>query len=416
MMRLKGHHDIIHELTWSRDDNILLSSSADGSVKIWNVADKDADIPDKLAYLENDKMFFVCELIHPSYVYSAKFYKEEDNISTPFKIIATICYDQTIKFWMFAISEKGEYLYNSCLKTIHMLNIDSMKKALIENKLDMDFLQNPTISAYCHPNCLEFDRNGRMFVGDSLGLIRVWDVSYTDDEIYADNYFIIKQKEIEDDVINKIIVDPNDENRLIVHSRDSCIRIIEYNHDLKKDAKVRIRFFGASAQYQMIMSCISPDGNFLASGSESGNIFVWNVPTGELFSQDYNCKFIDSTCDVDWNNKYNMLATSGFGESYPVLMYVYEKGQKEIDFSLGKNLAEEEIFSEKETLMSTPRKAKTLNKSRYSDEKRSNSRTDIDKYSNYSEERSFSRGGRDDSGERIFETPPKPDDRESRFY
>ena len=357
-MKLKGHYDIIHELTWSQDDNLLISASGDGSVKIWNVAEKDEDVPDKLFYLENDRYFYVWELIHPSFVYSAKFYREEDKVANPFKIITTIWYDQTIRFWMFAINDKGEYLYNRWIRSIHMLNIDNMKKVLIENKVDMDFLQNPTLSSFVHPNWLAFGKNGKMFVGDSIGLIRIWDVSYEDGEIYADNYFIIKQAEIEDDVINKIIVDPNDENRLIVHSRDSWIRIIEYSTNMKKNAKVRVRLFGASTQYQMILSWISPDGTFLASGSESGSIFIWNVPTGELFSQDYNCKFIDSTCDVDWNSKYNMVATSGFGESYPILLYVYEKDQKEIDFALGKNLASEEFYSEKETLFSTPRKSK----------------------------------------------------------
>ena len=283
IMKLKGHHDIIHELSWSQDDNLLISASGDGSVKIWNVAEKDEDIPDKLSYLENDRHFYICELIHPSYVYSAKFYKEDDKAANPYKIIATIWYDQAIRFWMCAINERGEYLYNKCIKSMHMLNIDNMKKVLIENKVDMDFLQNPTIVEHIYPNCLTFDRSGKMFIGDSIGLIRVWDVSYEDEEIYAENYFIIKQSEIEDDIINKIIVDPNDENRLIVHSRDSCIRIIEYNQTLKKNVKIRGRLFGASTQYQMILSWLSPDGTFLASGSESGNMFIWNVPTGELF-------------------------------------------------------------------------------------------------------------------------------------
>lgn len=309
LMKLKGHHDIIHELAWSKYDNILISASADGSVKVWNVSDKDADIPDKLNHNENDKLFFVCEFIHPSYVHSAKFYKEDDDVDQPYKIIATACYDQTIRFWMFVINDRGEYLYNSCIRSVHMMNLDSMKRALVENKLDMDFLQNPTIANYVYPNCIAFDRNGKMFVGDSIGLIRSWDIYYVDQELYADNYFIIKHKEIEDDVINKIMVDPNDEDRLVVHSRDSCIRIIQYDRDLKKDAKVRIRLFGAKSQYQMIQSCISPDGTYLASGSETGNIFVWSIPTEELFSDDYNCKFLDSTCDVDWNNKFNMIAT-----------------------------------------------------------------------------------------------------------
>jgi WD40 repeat protein len=221
LMKLKGHHDIIHELSWSADDNILISGSADGSVKIWNVSDKDADIPDKLNHNENDKMFFICELVHPSYVYGCKFFKEDNKVAEPYKIIATICFDQTIRFWILMIKEHGEFVYNNCIATLHIQNIEMMKKVLTENKLEMDFLQNPTITNYVYPNCLEIDSTGKMFVGDSIGLIRTWDVSYMDDEIYFDNHYIIKHKEIEDDVINKIMMDPSDEDRIIVHSRDS---------------------------------------------------------------------------------------------------------------------------------------------------------------------------------------------------
>lgn len=295
-----------------------------------------------------------------------------------------------------------------------MLNIDNMKRVMYENKIDMEFLQNPTLFQYVHPNCLAFDKNGRMIVGDSIGLIRIWELSYEDGEIYADNYFIIKQAEVEDDIINKIIPDPNDEDRLIVHSRDSCIRVIEYNHKMVKDAKVRMRFFGSTSQYQMIQSCVSPDGMYLASASESGNIFVWNVPTGELFSQDYNCKFIDSTCDVDWNSKYNIVATSGFGESYPILMYAYEKSQMEVDFALGKNLATEDFFSDKDTIMSTPRKSKGFKRSILSEDSRSAFKSDTGNKLVYSEERSLTKMNKDESGENLMDSPGS--ERNARFY
>lgn len=181
-----------------------------------------------------------------------------------------------------------------------------------------------------------------------------------------------------------------------------------------KDAKVRMRFFGSTSQYQMIQSCISPDGMYLASASESGNFFVWNVPTGELFSQDYNCKFVDSTCDVDWNSKYNMVATSGFSDSYPILIYVYEKTQKEVDFALGKNLATEDFFSDKDTIMSTPRKVKPSKKSILSEDSRSNYKSENGNKVVYSEERSLTKINRDDSGENLVDSPGS--ERHSRFY
>jgi len=41
----------------------------------------------------------------------------------------------------------------------------------------MEFMRNPLLTNYIYPNCVTFDDAGRMFVGDSIGFIRCWDVS-----------------------------------------------------------------------------------------------------------------------------------------------------------------------------------------------------------------------------------------------
>lgn len=67
-----------------------------------------------------------------------------------------------------------------------------------------------------------------------------------------------------------------------------------------------------------------------------------------------------------------MIATSGFGESYPVLIYGYEKSQKEVDFSLGRNLIDDEANSdEKDTQISTPRKERSQRESVISEDTKS---------------------------------------------
>lgn len=113
-----------------------------------------------------------------------------------------------------------------------------------------------------------------------------------------------------------------------------------------------------------------------------------------------------------------MIATSGFGESYPILVYVYEKSQKEIDFSLGRNLLEDEYHDDKVTLGSTPKKQKSFNRSDYSEGKRSyrgrsddlsDKGTDLDRDSVYSDALSVSRTGKaeylDDYN--IYRTPER---------
>jgi jouberin len=34
---LRGHHDLIHDIQWSLNDNYLITTSADCSVKVWNL-------------------------------------------------------------------------------------------------------------------------------------------------------------------------------------------------------------------------------------------------------------------------------------------------------------------------------------------------------------------------------------------
>lgn len=93
---LRGHHDLIHDLQWSRNDSYLMSSSADCSVKIWNLSslrEASDSYTDKLNYTENDVKYFVTQLLHPSYVYACGFYPDTASENDSRLIIASVCYD-----------------------------------------------------------------------------------------------------------------------------------------------------------------------------------------------------------------------------------------------------------------------------------------------------------------------------------
>jgi WD40 repeat protein len=69
---LRGHHDLIHDLAWSPCANFLISASADSTCSVWDLQQKDADNAGKLLYHENDHIFWLNSLAHPSYVYACK--------------------------------------------------------------------------------------------------------------------------------------------------------------------------------------------------------------------------------------------------------------------------------------------------------------------------------------------------------
>ena len=117
---------------------------------------------------------------------------------------------------------------------------------------------NKSVFDVIHPNCLTFSEAGRMFVGDSKGSISVWDVSLRYGSLVAENHFKIFSKELEGDEINEISVHPEHTNQLFVHSRDNCIRLVEY--ESSRGTRVRKRFFGSVCKGLSVRSDVSPDG------------------------------------------------------------------------------------------------------------------------------------------------------------
>jgi WD40 repeat protein len=103
---LRGHHDLIHDLSWSDDDNYLVSASADGSCKVWDLTQKETDYADKLNYTENDAMFFICQLLHSSYVYAARILPGTSSLSQNI-IVATACFDGKVRLWSVSTDEAG---------------------------------------------------------------------------------------------------------------------------------------------------------------------------------------------------------------------------------------------------------------------------------------------------------------------
>jgi len=93
---LRGHNDLVYDICWSWDDRYLVTASADGLVRVWNMEDKETENSDRLNYMENDRLFFICELIHPSFVYGARIHPMRDD---SYLYLASICFDQNVRIW-----------------------------------------------------------------------------------------------------------------------------------------------------------------------------------------------------------------------------------------------------------------------------------------------------------------------------
>lgn len=47
---LRGHNDLIHDIDWSYDDRFLITASADGACRVWNLSNKESDNSDRFNY------------------------------------------------------------------------------------------------------------------------------------------------------------------------------------------------------------------------------------------------------------------------------------------------------------------------------------------------------------------------------
>jgi jouberin len=334
----KGHQQLIHQLVWSEDNSILLSASADNYLNLWHIPHEESNNFENLEYLDNEKVFKIHSIPHPSYVYSTSIFPDQSN--KELMILATACFDGYVRIFLITfqydtLSKKHSFIK---LDLLHQITIFDVKlKHELKKRLDFDedigdtervHLKEKTVFEHRHPNYIAFDDTGSLFIGDSQGSIHIYHLAIANGGLECNKERIIENKELICDNVNKIMFEPR-RGRLIVHSRDNCIRLVDIDSD---KSKVIVRFFGLKCSKTNIKSAVSPDGNYIISGSEEGKPCLYSLLSGiSLPTEKYECEFFDSVSDICWNEVYNMFAMTGFGHEYPILVYVHTKQDVVID-------------------------------------------------------------------------------------
>jgi jouberin len=91
---LKGHKNLIHDMDWDSTSSYFLTSSSDSTCKVWKLIYPEHD--EEVEEEDSERLLHICTLHHPSFVYSAKFYKQSE-LDRP--IIASACFDNKIRLW-----------------------------------------------------------------------------------------------------------------------------------------------------------------------------------------------------------------------------------------------------------------------------------------------------------------------------
>jgi WD40 repeat protein len=83
------------------------------------------------------------------------------------------------------------------------------------------------------------------------------------------------------------------------------------------------RYFGSKSSKYPVRSTLSPDNQYLISGSEDGKPYLWDIVTHNYYNLDHlGFSLKGPVTDVAWNPEYHMIACCGFGDSYPILLFV----------------------------------------------------------------------------------------------
>ncbi|KAK9307479.1 hypothetical protein QLX08_002116 [Tetragonisca angustula] len=270
-VRFSGHKTFVYCLNWSNNDNYLLSVSSDQTARIWDI--------------QNQIVEYIEMMPHPSYVYCGKFDPENSSI------VATGCYDRIARIWM------------------------------RDKKLKNWNLSQELEGHEGFVNTMYFQKNSNLLTADSVGIIIIWMLKKSR-KISKKEWHIsrkIKVREIDGIIINTIILHPL-ESRLLVHSRDNGLKML----DLATGVVLQ-KYNELNNQRIQSTACISPCGNLIFCGGEDSSLNVWNLETGNLLARyTFDRHYRAVTC-VDYHPYDHVLAFSTFGSPAPVRILRFNK-------------------------------------------------------------------------------------------
>jgi len=222
-----GHSDEVTNAFFVPNSNCIISSSLDGSIKIWEL-----DLGRELKTLKDSKI--------QKLVWSQNRREHEPNI--------------TDKIYSLAVSPNGKYIISGgVFGHLNIWDVSTGEKY----KTVKSIWRNELIST------IAFSNNGEKFItGSEDGKIQIWDFSHRS---------IAKGHEKHSSRVNSIAIDPNDQFILSGSSDGSLILWDEYSD------KIRILQEGIS---EIRTVSISSDGKFALSGDSDFGLKLWTIPTG----------------------------------------------------------------------------------------------------------------------------------------
>ena len=189
-----------------------------------------------------------------------------------------------------------------------------------------------------HVNAVTFDTRGkRMFTADAAGVVVVWDVP---SQRCADvSAYSVRRRQTLPGLEGRSIV------ALAPHPTLSQLALLAHGNvlrlvDTSFSTLPLVRTFpGVRCSSSHLALAFSPDGGFLAAGSEDGEVGVWEVDSGlvvegagqaggarSLYIMGFGRQLDVALNAVAWHPNEHMVALGAFGGGNPVMLYVNDTG------------------------------------------------------------------------------------------
>ncbi|EQC25323.1 hypothetical protein SDRG_16818 [Saprolegnia diclina VS20] len=256
---LLGHQALVYAITWSLDDEHLLSASSDGSAKHWQVS------PPALLHSFYHPL--------PNFVYCVEWCSDS--------LGATGALDGFVRLWDLG---QGRPIAN--LHPAHTSRV----------------------------NAIRFEpKSQRLFSGDAAGIICVWQPKGASFELVK----TLKHHDLMGKCITSFQLHPK-RSQLLVQAQPNTLLQFE----LRSYLVLNKGYSGLTVTSAMVKSAFSPDGRFVASGSEDGAVYLYSSLNGRRIPSSMwgGIFYGDPLCDVTWSSSAHIAALCSLGSGNPIIV------------------------------------------------------------------------------------------------
>ena len=328
---LDGHHGLIYDLRFTADERFLLSASADGLAKIWDLGSL-AALPDPVRPSRAPQI--LCIIREPSghYIYAAAFVAM---VSRSGAVVESVENRPPGPGQGWATRRRDDSEVNATRNVVgHQQNPDIIAK-----------LCPPILTgaysgalAYWDPgtgsslgllggeivhdgrvHCIEVDqRSGRIYSGDSTGAILVWRRNGDGNCV---SHFVkarkIEHAEFKCKPIMSMQLHPKcRRGQLLVQAQACTLKLFDLT-----TAQPVAHYKGNVVNTALIRAKFSPDGNIIMAGSEDGKVYAWDTKsTTPILLPMAHVGYNAPLCDLTWHPTQHVVAYTCYGGDHPILL------------------------------------------------------------------------------------------------